>query len=149
ILRMSNQESKRDYPPGFTLMETGVAMAILAVAMVLVVQIAYWSMRERASAAARFVAIEQATNVFETARANPSESLNAQWADSQRIPDELNDQLPEATLAVKVVSVESQPLTKRVIVELRWNMFEGGEAQRLRMEGLFSRRSTLAAGDMP
>ena len=133
----------------FTLMETGVAMAIVAVAMMLVVQLGYWSMRERASTTARFVAIEQAANVLEAAQATPWESLTAEWAESQRIPQEIDDQLPEASLTVRVEPEESRPLTKRVIVELRWKTVEGVEAQTLRMEGLFTSRSIPAAGGNP
>jgi type II secretory pathway pseudopilin PulG len=148
---ITNQQSKikNALAPAFTLVETGVAMAIVAVAMLLVAQSGFWSMRERASSAARFAAIEQAANVLEAARATPWESLTAEWAESQRIPDDLADQLPAATLTVKVELDESQPLTKRVIVELRWTMVEGVESQPLRMEGLFSRREMPAAGGTP
>lgn len=146
---IKNQKSTIKNPPAFTLMETGVAMAIVAVAMLLVAQLGYWSMRERASTAARFAAIEQAANVLEAAQATPWESLTAEWAESQRIPEELNDQLPEASLTVTVEPEESQPLTKRVLVDLRWKMVEGVEAQPLRMESLFTRRSTAAAGGTP
>ena len=148
LQRIDNHKSRITKLRGFTLVETCVAMAILAVAMGMVVQLAYWSMRERASTAARFVAIEQAANVLEAARAVPWDSLTADWADSQRIPDELNDQLPDAALTVSVESVESQPLTKRVTVELRWKRVEGVEAQPLRMQGFFTRRSTPAPGGM-
>ena len=146
VQSIKNQKSRIKNPPAFTLVETAVAMGILAFAMCLVVQLAYWSMRERASTAARFVAIEQAANVLEAARATPWESLTAEWAEAQRIPDELHDQLPDAALTVIVEPVESQPLMKGVRVQLRWKMVEGVEAQPLRMEGLFSRRSTPAAG---
>jgi len=147
VYSIKTQKSKiTNARPAFTLVETAVAMGLVAVAMVLVAQLGYWSMRERASTAARFVAIEQAANVLEAAAAMPWESLTAQWAESQRISDELNDQLPAASLTVKVEPDESQPLLKRVIVELRWQMHASVEAQPLRMEGLFSPRSTPAAG---
>ena len=146
---LKHPESEIANRSAFTLIETGVAMAILAVAMLLVVQIGYWSMRERASSAARFAAIEHVANVLEAARCTPWESLTDEWAESQRVPDDLADQLPEAALAVKVDLDASQPLTKRVIVELRWMMVEGVEVKPLRMEGLFSRRSAMVSGGNP
>jgi prepilin-type N-terminal cleavage/methylation domain-containing protein len=144
---IKNQKSK--IKNAFTLMETAVALAILAAAMVLVLRIGYWSLRERASTAARFAAIEEAANVLESARATPWNELNTEWAAAQRLPDDLTDQLPEALFTVTVAPVESQPLMKRVTVAIRWTMAEGVQSQPLRMEGWFSSRATPAAGGNP
>jgi hypothetical protein len=149
VQSIKSRPNKRDNRSAFTMAETGVALAILAFAMGLVVQLAFWSMRERASTAARFVAIEQAANVLEAARATPWDSLNDEWAEAQTLPLELSDQLQDATLVVEVEPLEAQPLTKRVVVELRWWRGEGVEAQPLRMHGLFTRRSNGALEGMP
>jgi type II secretory pathway pseudopilin PulG len=146
---IKNQKSKIKNVLAYTLMETAVALAIVAVAMVLVVQIGYWSLRERSSTSARFAAIEEAANILEAARATPWEALNADWAESQRLPDELADQLPEASVAVTVEPVESRPFVKRVTVALRWKMAEGVEAQPLRMVGWFGSRAMPAPGGNP
>ena len=67
---------------GFTLMECGVALVILAVAMLLVVQLGYWSIRHRARTAARFLAAELAANVLAKAQAIPWQALTVEWAES-------------------------------------------------------------------
>lgn len=147
ITTIKNHKSKIKNPSGFTLMEIGVAMAILAVAMMLVLQISFWSMRERVRASTQHVAIEQAANVLEAARSVPWESLTSEWAEAQRIPEDLADLFPEGRLSVKVEPLESQPLTKRVSVEIRWMLVEEVAARPVRMIGFVSARCTAKGGE--
>jgi prepilin-type N-terminal cleavage/methylation domain-containing protein len=145
--RTTSRRSKVVAMRGFTVMEIAVAMALLAVAMVLVMQLGYWSVRHRARMACRFMALEHAANVLEEARTVPWENLTDDWAESQRLPQDLTDQLLEGTLAVRVEPLEAQPFTKRVSVELRWLPPEETESHAVRLLGLFSRR-TVAMKDM-
>ncbi len=144
---IKNQKSKIKNPSGFTLVEIGVAMSMLAVAMILVLQISFWSLRERARTAAHHVAIEQAANLLEAARAVPWESLTPEWAEAQRIPEDLNAVLIDGKLSVQVVPVEAVPLIKRVTVEVRWMLAEGVVSRPVRLVEFISARSTAKGDD--
>jgi len=126
---------------GFALIETGVALAILAVAMLLVMQLGYWSLKHRSRTAARFAATELAANLLEHAQAVPWEMLTDDWAAAQDIPDELADQLPEGQLTVRIEAVEQQALLKRVTVELRWHSNGEPQSQSTHLVGYFCRRA--------
>ena len=147
LFQISNLNSPITKRRGFTLLEIGVSLVILATAMILVVQVGYWSFRERARTASQFVAVEQAANVLEAARAVPWDSLTTEWAESQQISAALSDQLPDGKLMVTVEPVQAQPLTKRVTVEVRWMMAEEIESRTVRLIAVFSRRAASKEGD--
>jgi type II secretory pathway pseudopilin PulG len=126
---------------GFTLVEVGAALIIVAVAMVLVVQLGYWSVRHRARTAARFFAVELAANVLSEAHAVPWEDLTKEWAESNRISEEALQQLSQATLTVNVEPLQAQPLTKRVTVDIQWTLVDGADSHSVHLVGLYSRRS--------
>jgi hypothetical protein len=143
----ADEHASRSRRAGFTVMEVIAATGVLTVAMLLVAQLGYWSLRERARTAARQVAIELAANVLEAARAEPWQSLDADWAAAQSIPEELADVLTEGRLAVRVEPEPDSPRTKRVVVEVRWLMYEEIESRPVRLIGLFAARSS--EGEQP
>jgi prepilin-type N-terminal cleavage/methylation domain-containing protein len=129
---------------GFTLVEVGVALVILAAAMVLVAQIGYWSIRHRARTSARLLAAELATNVLARARSIPWDALTKEWAESQHISQEVAEQLTDGTLNVQVEQLEAQPFTKRVTVEIRWMLVDEADSHAVHLVGLLSRRAVSA-----
>ena len=134
---------------GFTIIEVVAATGIVLVAMVLVAQIGYWSLRERTRSAARQVVIELAANVLESARAQPWEGLDAEWAAAQRIPEELEELLSEGRISVAVEPEPAPPRTKRVTVEIRWLLYEEIESRPVRLVGLFTARTAAGQGGTP
>jgi type II secretory pathway pseudopilin PulG len=131
---------------GFTLIEAGVGLAIIAAAMVLVMQVGYWSLRCRSQTAARFLATELAANVLAQADAVPWEDLNDDWAKAHFVSDEVAEQLSQATLQVKVERMEGRRFIKRISVEVAWTISDDAQPTSVLLIGLFSQR-TAASGD--
>ena len=127
--------------PGFTLLETLIALGILATATVLVAQLGALALAERTRADDRLLATEAAANVLEAARARPWADLTPEWAAAQRLSDDLTDRLPEAILTVRVGPEPDRPGVKRVSVELGWKQRDGTPAWPVTMVGLFADRS--------
>jgi prepilin-type N-terminal cleavage/methylation domain-containing protein len=125
---------------GFTLAEVGIALAILAGAAVLVVQLTTWVLAERARTDARLEATDAAANLLEQARARPWDDLTDEWAKAQRLPDHLAARWPEGKLAVRVEPERDRPRVKRVTVEVRWD-----RSDPVTMTALFAART--AGGD--
>ena len=148
MMHKSAQDGKSFAAPrsGFTVMETVVALGVMTIAMMLVAQLGYWSLRQRVRTAARQVAIELAANTLESARARPWEDLTPEWAASQRIPQDLDDELTEGELLVRVEPEASQHLTQRVTVEVTWLLHEDIRSQPVRLVGLFTARSVTKKG---
>lgn len=143
---------KRDGRPpraAFTLVEIVAAAGLLAVLIVLVAELGYLSMRERTRGVARQLALEQAGNVLEAARACPWGELTPEWAAAQRLPDALKPQLPDGQLLVQVEPEKERPQTKRVTVEVRWQFEPQRPPESTRLIGLFSARSASVSGGKP
>lgn len=134
---------------GFTVLEAVSALSIACLAMALVAQVGFCSLRERERFAARQVAIELAANVLEAARAQAWESLDANWAATRQIPDAARKRLADGSFTVRVESVESSPHLKRVTVEVRWMQPESVEARPVRLAALLAARTSAAAGGAP
>ena len=127
--------------PGFTIMETVLALGVLTTAAVLVAQLGTWSLAERARAGERFAAVEAAANVLEAARARPWADLTPEWAAGQRLPDDLAARLRGAALAVRVDTEPTRPRVKRVTVELGWTHADRAKARTVTLVGLFADRA--------
>ena len=134
---------------GFTILECVAALSILAMVMLLVVQTGYWSMRERIRTASRHAALELASNILESARAGPFETLTPDWAAGQKLPEESGRLLSKAQLTVRVEPEKNLPHTKRVTVEIRWQTEVTMPPQTVQLVGLFSSRSAAATGGKP
>jgi prepilin-type N-terminal cleavage/methylation domain-containing protein len=118
---------------GFTLIELMVAMMMLGSLMVTLVPLLSWVNAQRRAAAARQVAIHEATNVLErfTARDWDDVTLSADAAALLREP----------RLKVTVQLVEKQPISKRIAVELRWKNRVGDDLSPVRLTSFVYRRT--------
>jgi Tfp pilus assembly protein PilV len=135
--------------PGFTVLETTVALAILATALVLVAQIGLWSWRERARSAVRLEALELAANIMESARAAPWEALTPQWAARHKLTELLDQRLADGELTVRVEPDAARQGVKRVTVEIRGRLGPKVVESLAHLVGTFSARSAAAGGGKP
>jgi prepilin-type N-terminal cleavage/methylation domain-containing protein len=126
---------------GFTVMETIVALAVLATASVLVAQTATWAIAERSRTEDRLVAIEAAANVLEGARARPWADLTPEWAESVKPSADITARLPDAALTVRIEPEHDRDRVKRVTVELTWLGRNAKPAPPVSLVGLFADRS--------
>jgi type II secretory pathway pseudopilin PulG len=131
-----------------SLMEVTVALAIVAVLAIVIAQCMYLSARESQRTASHQAALELATNVLEAARAQPWGNLDQAWAAAQSIPSDMETLLPDAKLVV-TVTPEKQPLTRRVTVEVRWQLEAHLPPQTAQLTTLLSARTTQKAGGRP
>jgi prepilin-type N-terminal cleavage/methylation domain-containing protein len=136
-------------PRGFTLLETIIVLGVLATAMTLVAEVGYWTLQERARSALRLDALEFAASVLESARAAPWEDLTPAWAARQQIPESLASRLPQGRLTVRVEPEAQKSRSKRVTVELHWNLATGGPARPVQLVGVFTARSATTTGGKP
>jgi type II secretory pathway pseudopilin PulG len=134
---------------GFTVLEITLVLGILLVAMVLVAQAGFASMRDRVRNAARHQAEELAANVLEAARAFPWETLTPEWAAGQRLPEGGADRLLEGRMTVKVAPEPGRPLVKRVTVTISWTQDGDKPARPVELVGLFAARTTTEKGGKP
>jgi type II secretory pathway pseudopilin PulG len=125
---------------GYTVMEMTAALAILLMAMTLVAQLSYWSLRERTRIGTRRLAQELAANTLETARACQWEELNAEWAAGYVLPQEFALSLPGGKLTVQVDDEPAIPAIKRVHVRVDWRLPEGIPARPVELVSWFSAR---------
>jgi prepilin-type N-terminal cleavage/methylation domain-containing protein len=145
---MKLRTARREVKAGFTVIEMVAAFAILAIVMVLVAQIGYFSLVERLRSSTRQVALEQANNVLEAARALPWDKLTAEWGTAQELPQDEGFFLPDGRLSVRVESEKAPPLTKRVTVEIHWQVQQGVPEQ-VELVGFFSARAMAITGGKP
>jgi hypothetical protein len=130
---------------GFTVVETVVALGCLLMAATLLVQLATWSLTERARGDTRLAAMEWAANVLETARAKPWSELTPEWAATQRLPDHLAERMLQPTAVVAVIPEKDHPRLKRVSVTVRWFIAEGAKAPPVELTTLFAERPKAGA----
>jgi prepilin-type N-terminal cleavage/methylation domain-containing protein len=104
--------------PGFTLLETVAAMALLATTMVLIAEVGLWSLHERTRSASRQQALEFAANILESARAAPFEELTSEWGVRQKLPEFLPPRFRSGKLGVGIETEAGRPNAKRVTVKL-------------------------------
>jgi type II secretory pathway pseudopilin PulG len=137
---------------GFTLAETAIALAAVAVLGVVVAQCLVWSQRERQRSAAERAAVELAANILEAARARPFEQLDRDWATGQTVPAAMHDLLPAGKVVVTLEPLEpKQPLaqTRRVTVEVRWQFDPQMPAQSVSLTTVLSGRTAKKTGGEP
>jgi type II secretory pathway pseudopilin PulG len=134
---MNNHRRRRS---GFTIMETAIALALLAFVMVLVAQLGTWTLAERVRAEERLAAIEGVANVLEAARARPWKDLTPDWAAEQKLTSDLADRLHEAVLTVRVEPEPDRPRIKRVTVQLGWTHGDGATARTAAAVALLAER---------
>lgn len=131
---------------GFTVLEVLIVIGILSVVMIVAAQVGIFSMTERRRSALRQEAVEAAANILEMAQAREWAALTPEWAASQQLSTSLAQRLHQPSLKVKVEPVGAEPLTKRVSVEIRWQMREGIPDRPVLLTGWFSARSAPLTG---
>jgi len=107
-------------PRGFTVAETVIALAIVAVIVMLVAELGLASLVERQRNGRRQLALEGAVNLLETARASDWEALTPEWARTQQLPGMLAERLPQGKLQVQAEEEKGRALCKRITVEIQW-----------------------------
>ncbi len=135
--------------PGFTLVETVVAIGILGAVLLLVAQLAYLVLCERQRAGARQEALEAAANALEEARACPWDELTPAWAARQGLSEAAARRLRGGRLEVRVEPEPSLPHTRRVTVEVRWLLYDDRPARPVQLVTLRGARSAPAPEGKP
>jgi len=134
---------------GFTVLEITLALGVLLVAMVLVAQVGFQSMRDRSRNAARHQAEELAANVLEEARACSWDALTPEWAAGQRLPESGAERLVDGRLTVRVAPEADRPHLKRVTVTIAWTQDGNKPARPVELVGLLSTRTAPVQGGKP
>jgi type II secretory pathway pseudopilin PulG len=132
-----------------SLVEVTVTLAIMAVLAVIVAQSIAWSLRERARVATHLAALELAANMLEAARAQPWEQLDKAWADAQTIPSEMEVLLPEGKLLMTVEPEQPVRGTRRVTVEVAWQLEAHLPDQSVQLTTILSARKAKNAEGQP
>lgn len=102
--------------PGFTILESLIALSVLAIASVLVAQVGTTALMERARLTETQALLETANNVLETARALRFDQLTPEWAAAQQLPESWRERQPAVQLTVRVEPLPEKPWAKRVSV---------------------------------
>jgi prepilin-type N-terminal cleavage/methylation domain-containing protein len=148
FLSAKRQQTKRYGPrAALTLVEVTVTLAIIGVLVMIVTQCMVMSLRERGRIASQQAAQELAANTLEAARAQPWEELDKAWADAQTLPAEMADLLSEGKIVVTVEPRQPESQTRRVTVEVRWQVEPGQEPRSVRLTTVLSPRTAKKAGD--
>ncbi len=134
----ANQRASRR---GFTMLETTIALGVLATAAVLAAQLGTWSLIEHGRTEDRLVAADAAANVLEAARARGWADLTPEWAAGQRLTDAVAVRLADGKLAVHVEPEPDRPHLKRVTVLIEWDHRASLPPQTVTLTGLFADRS--------
>jgi hypothetical protein len=126
--------------PAFTILEIGLAMAMLMVGATIVGQVMVWSMAERLRLETRLQAMEWAADVLESARATPWDKLSPEWGDQQKLPETLSDRMRSPSVKVQVVAEEKRPHLKRITVQLQWKLPDGTSEAPISLSGFIAER---------
>jgi hypothetical protein len=105
---------------GLTVIELTISIAILAVLLATSMRMIVVASDHVRANDRRDLALQAAQAVSEEIDNIPWEQLNDETAAGVRIPDAIASRLPGAKLTAKVAE-ESDPLAKRVTVEITWN----------------------------
>jgi type II secretory pathway pseudopilin PulG len=120
------------------LIESAIALGVLALGMTLVAQASLWGLAERRLIAARQEALQIADNTLELARSQPFEDLAEPWATAQKLPSATR--LIDGQLTVQVTP--ERRLVKRVTVSVTWSTDDNTPKRSIRLVGLIAARST-------
>lgn len=121
--------------PAFTILESLIAMSILAIASILSVQLGATALTERARLADEMALLEMANNTLETAGTLNFEVLTPEWAAGQTLPARWQERIPGLTMAVRLESVADNKRAKRISVRIDR---DGKSEERVRIVDLTS-----------
>jgi type II secretory pathway pseudopilin PulG len=137
----------RPLRPGFTVLETSVAIGLLALGIAATAQLGVWVLAERSRNRDQQAALELAANVLEAARASRWETLTPAWAAEQRVPTIFEERGWQLT--VRVAEEPKRPHLKRVSVQVHIPAARGGMGQPIELTTLFAAAAQARPGGKP
>jgi prepilin-type N-terminal cleavage/methylation domain-containing protein len=111
--------------PGFTLMELTIAVAVLAVLLATSIKMTLVASSQVRANDHRSFALQAVQSIAEQIENIPWEHLPTATANQMPLPESAATHLPGAQLKI-TVNDETDPVAKRVLVEITWNG-RGGE----------------------
>lgn len=118
---------------GSMLLETTVAIIILAAAIVAVAHTVAVVSVQRQSAERQALATEEAANLMERIYAWPVDEITAEKVAKLKLSPICRERLPEATLEVAVESTSGDPPARRIAVEIEWTEHGGVRGRPVRL----------------
>ena len=118
---------------GAILVEVGVALVVLSVAMILVAQMLAALGTQRRVAEQNALAQQEAANLMERLFATPWAELTQQAASQLNLSERCGPRLPGASLTAKVVPSDGPPAGKQLTIEIAWRGSQGAPARSVRL----------------
>ena len=107
--------------PGTTLLETVIAVALLAAALSLSTQVLAWTAMERRESQRRQVALQEAANCLERLRGWPSDRLSTEQAQAIALSPQAHDVLPQGRVAVDIRTDPADENSRQIQIEVHWS----------------------------
>ncbi len=107
-------------PAALTVLELTIAVAVLAVLLATSMKMIHLVTNQQRASERRNVALQTVQAISEQIGNTPWEQLTAETANQITVPRQVASYLPGAKLAI-TVSDETDPVSKRVLVELTWS----------------------------
>jgi hypothetical protein len=125
-IQSGREECRRDKPGGslcrrgMTLLEVGVALVVLAGAMLALAQLVGLTVRQRRLADQRSIALQEVANEAERLAVAPWDGLAPDQLTSWKPSAELAAMLPAADCRVQVQDEPGPPVARRVKLRVAW-----------------------------
>jgi type II secretory pathway pseudopilin PulG len=130
VRKVANWRSTRR---GSLLVEVGVAMVILTVALVAIAQTLGMVALQRRESERRLLAMQAAANLMEQIAAQPFGQITTERVAALKLPDELQQALPDARLDIDVTPTADEPAGKRIRIDLAWTNRAGQQDAPVRL----------------
>ena len=118
--------------PGLTLVELTIAIAVFSVLLATSMKMIFAASSQMRANERRNVALQAVQAISEQIENMPWDSLTTEAASQITIPELAAPYLPDAKLIV-AVNDETDPLAKRVVVEITWKGRGGQRSQPVRL----------------
>ena len=118
---------------GSLLLETTVAIVILAAAIVAVAHTMAVLSVQRQSAERQSLATQEAANLMERIYVLPASEITPKKVAELKLSPTCRERLPEATLDIAVESLGAEPPAKRISIEIEWTGHGGVRCQPVRV----------------
>jgi len=112
---------------GLTLLEVGVALVVLAGAMLALAQLVGLTVRQRRITDQRLIALQEVANEAERLAVMPWDELASDQLTTWKPSAELTAVLPAADCRVKVTPEEGPPASRRIALRIAWTNVVGEE----------------------
>ena len=126
-------ELKRRLQRGAMLAEVGVALVVLSVAMILVAQMVAAVGTQHRMAEQNALAQQEAANLMERLFVMPWTELTQETASQLSLSARCRQQLPDASLNLKVVPGNGPPVGRQLTIEIAWRGRDGGHVRPVRL----------------